>query len=244
MKKEYFSWHSSILGMTMPVVTYGWYGTPILMFPTAAADCEEYERFHLIDALAHHLDAGKVKLYSIDSINRHSWMNDKVHPAERARRQTLYDSYVYNEVAPFIEDHCKTPGIAIGTTGASFGAFHALNSLLKHPDKFRFTIAMSGAYDVRSFADGYYDENIYFNNPVDYMPNMEDHNLLEQIRECNIHIVTGQGSWEKPESSKRMSGILTSKNVPHQLDLWGHDWPHDWPTWRVMLDVYFRKLFY
>jgi esterase/lipase superfamily enzyme len=171
-------------------------------------------------------------------------MNDKVHPAEKARRQTMYDSYVYNEVAPFIEDHCKTPGIAIGTTGASFGAFHALNSLLKHPDKFRFTIAMSGAYDVRSFADGYYDENIYFNNPVDYMPNMEDHNLLEKIRECNIHIVTGQGSWEKPESSKRMSGILTSKSVPHQLDLWGHDWPHDWPTWRVMLDVYFRKLFY
>ena len=103
---------------------------------------------------------------------------------------------------------------------------------------------MSGAYDVRSFADGYYDENIYFNNPVDYVPNMEDHNLLEQIRQCNIHIVTGQGSWEKPESSKRMSGILTSKNIPHQLDLWGHDWPHDWPTWRVMLDVYFRKLFY
>jgi esterase/lipase superfamily enzyme len=228
----------------MPIVVYGHYGPPLLLFPTAAADCEEYERFHLIDSVAHHLDAGKVKIFSIDSINRNSWMDKEIHPAERARRQVLFDAYVYQEVAPFIENHCKSAGIGIGTSGASFGAFHALNTLLKHPDKFRWTIAMSGAYDVRSFADGYYDDNIYFNNPVDYMPQMTDNNLLEQIRRTNITITTGQGQWENPDFSRRMSQTLWDKGIHHTLDLWGHEWPHDWPTWRVMLDVYIKKLLY
>src|SRR6186997_1126770 len=98
MNKEYQSWHSPILGMTMPIVSYGHFGKPILMFPTAAADCEEYERFQLISAVQHHIDAGRVKIYSIDSINRHSWMNREIHPKERARRQALYDTYVNEEV--------------------------------------------------------------------------------------------------------------------------------------------------
>ena len=242
MKKEYHSWHSPILGTTMPIVCYGHYGTPLLMFPTAAADCEEYERFQLISSIQQHIDSGRVKVYSIDSINRHSWMNKEIAPAERARRQVLYDSYVYEEVAPFIWDHCKSPGVQICTSGASFGAFHELNTLLKHPDRFQQTIAMSGAYDVRSFADGYYDDNIYFNNPVDYMPRMEDHGLLEQIRRCNINIVTGQGKWEAPEQSRRMSSILWDKGIWNNLDMWGYDWEHDWPTWRVMLGFYIDKV--
>lgn len=243
MNKEYNSWHSPILGMTMPIVKYGHYGHPILMFPTAAADCEEYERFQLISAIQHHIDSGRVKIYSIDSINRHSWMNKEIHPAERARRQVLYDAYVYEEVAPFIWNDCKTNDIRICTSGASFGAFHALNAVLKHPDRFQDTIAMSGAYDVRSFADGYYDDNIYYNNPVDYMPRMEEHNILEQIRRCHINIVTGQGKWEAPEQSRRMSTILWEKGIWNNLDLWGYEWVHDWPTWRVMLDFYINKLY-
>lgn len=243
MNKEYHSWDSPILGTTMPIVAYGHFGPPLLMFPTAAADCEEYERFYLIDAVKHHIEAGRVKVFSIDSINRHSWMNDQVHPQERARRQALYDAYVYQEVAPFIENHCNTRGIGITTSGASFGAFHALNTLLKHPDRFRATIAMSGAYDVRSFADGYYDENIYFNNPVDYLPNMNDPYILDQLRRCNINIVTGQGAYEAPHQSRRVSETLWSKGIQHNLDMWGYEWGHDWPTWRVMLEQYIPKVF-
>lgn len=244
MKKESFAWHSPILGVTMPLVCYGHFGPPLLFFPTAAADCEEYERFYLIDAIAHHINAGKIKIYSIDSINRHSWMNKEIHPQERARRQVMYDAYVSQEVAPFIQEHCKTPGMGIGVTGASFGAFHAMNTVLKHPDRFKLVIGMSGSYDVRSFADGYYDDNIYFNNPVDYMPNMNDPHVLDQIRQCSIHIVTGQGAWENPDLSRRMSATLSDKGIPHELDLWGYEWQHDWPTWRVMIDVYIRKLYY
>lgn len=244
MKKEYHSWHSPSLGINMPIIVYGSWGPPVLMFPTAAADCEEYERFGLIDSIAHHVEAGKVKLFSVDSINRHSWMNDGLHPGERARRQALYDAYINQEVGPFIADHCQSPDIGICTTGASFGAYHALNTLLKHPERFRATIAMSGAYDVRNYSGDYYDDNVYFNNPVDYLPNLNDGYILDKLRQCNINILTGQGAYEAPHQSRRVSELLSSKGIPHNLDLWGYEWPHDWPTWKVMLNEYFGKLLY
>ncbi len=244
MHKEIHHWYSPNLNQEMPVVVYGHYGHPLLMFPTAAADCEEYERFGLIEAIAEHIDSGRVKVFSINSINRESWMNERLHPAERAWRQVCYDRYVADEVAPFIANHCRTPGIPIATSGASFGAFHAANTLFKHPDRYRTLIAMSGSYNIRPWCDGHYDDNCYFNNPVDYLSNLTDPWILDQLRRCRIEILTGQGPWEAPDRSRELSSILNRKGIPHHLDLWGHDVSHDWPWWRKMLNVYIPKLFY
>jgi esterase/lipase superfamily enzyme len=85
---------------------------------------------------------------------------------------------------------------------------------------------------------------VYFNSPVQYLPNMEDHGLLTQIRRSNhIHIVTGQGDWENPDASRRFSAILHAKGIDHELDVWGPDMPHDWPTWRKMLPYYLESRF-
>jgi esterase/lipase superfamily enzyme len=243
LKKEVQYWHSPNLNQEMPIAVYGDYGTPLLLFPTAAADFEEYERFQLIDAIAPHIYSGRVKVYSINSINRESWLNDNLHPGQRAWRQVEYDRYVSQEVVPFIWDNCRTPGIGIATTGASFGAFHAANTVFKHPDQFDTLIAMSGAYDLRSFCKDYFDENVYYNNPVDYLPRLNDDWFLNQLRQTRIHIVTGQGAYEAPEQSRRISDILWNKGIPNELDLWGYDIPHDWPTWRSMLNVYIPMLF-
>ena len=227
----------------MPIGVYGSYGAPLLMFPTAAADFEEYERFHLIDAIAPHINSGRVKVYSINSINRESWLNENMHPGKRAWRQHLFDKYVAEEVVPFIWSDTQTPGIDIATTGASFGAFHAANSLFKHPDLFKTVIAMSGTYDIRPYANGYHDEYVYFNNPAEYLPQLEDEWYLSRIRNARILILSGQGAYEAPDRSRHLSQILGSKGIPHRLELWGYDISHDWPTWRDMLNVYIPELF-
>jgi esterase/lipase superfamily enzyme len=227
----------------MPIAVYGEFGAPLLLFPTAAADFEEYERFQLVDAISEHIYAGRVKVYSINSINRESWMNDRMHPADRARRQAQYDSYVAEEVVPFIWDNCRTPGIGIATSGASFGAYHAANTLFKHPDRFNTLIAMSGFYDIRPYCDGYYDDDCYFNNPVDYLSRLNDDYHLPRLRQARILITTGQGAYEAPDRSRQLAGVLASKGIPYQLELWGYDVPHDWPTWRAMLNVYIPALF-
>ncbi len=219
----------------MEIAVYGHYGFALLMFPTAAADFLEYERFSLIDAIGPFIDAGKLKAFSINSINNESWLNDHVPPPHKAIRHQQYNEYVVQEIVPFIRNHCSqdTPMI---TTGASFGALHAANMLFRRPDLFDGTIAMSGTYDIKSYSNGYYDDNCYFNSPVDYLPNLTDEFYLGKLRsKQHIYILSGQGDHEAPERSIHLGRILSGKGIPHRVDLWGYDIPHDWPTWRSML---------
>jgi len=243
LKKEVHWWYSPNLESHMPVAVYGHYGAPLLMFPTAAADFEEYERFNLISAIAHHIDNGKIKVFTINSINRDSWMSGHVHPGHSAYVQSQYDRYIAEELVPFIYDNCRSYGIGIATTGASFGAFHAANTFFKHPDQFDTLIGMSGFYDLRNYFNGYYDDNCYYNNPADYLPRLNDEHYLGRLRHNRIIIVTGQGAYEAPDHSRRLSAILNSKGIPHLLDIWGHNVNHDWHWWRVMLNTYIPKLF-
>src|SRR6476620_4197724 len=56
----------------------------------------------------------------------------------------------------------------VWTMGASLGAYHAANTLFKHPDAVKRCYALSGVYDMSGFMDGMYDDNFYFNNPAHY----------------------------------------------------------------------------
>jgi esterase/lipase superfamily enzyme len=227
----------------MEVAAYGHYGFALLMFPTAAADYLEYERFHLIDAISGAINSGKCKAFSINSINSESWLNEHMHPADKALRHQQFNQYVIEEVVPFIHTHCKGL-VPIVTTGASLGALHAANLLFRRPDIFAGTIAMSGNYDLKAYTGGYYDDNCYFNSPVDYLPNLSDENLLNRMRDHKkILIASGQGNYENPDASSYFSSILHDKGIPHELDLWGHDMPHDWPTWRKMLPYFLEAKF-
>ncbi len=243
MHRHIDSWHSPALDKPMEIVVYGHYGFPLLLFPTAAADYLEYERFHLIDAIRPFIDAGKVKVFSINSINNEAWMNRQVHPGHRAWRQKLYNDYLVDEVVPYIWNSCQgKPGII--TSGASLGAYHAANTLFRRPDLFDGMIAMSGNFNITNFADGYSDENVYFNDPLAYLPNLDDDRYLPLLRQKrHIYIVCGQGSYENPQSSRALAAILERQGIPHELDLWGYDMPHDWPTWRQMLPYYLGAKF-
>ncbi|MFN0156583.1 MAG: esterase family protein [Bacteroidota bacterium] len=235
MQREIHSWHSPNLNKQMEIAVYGHYGLALLMFPTAAADYLEYERFYLIDAIKPFIESGKIKAFSINSINSESWLNEHVPPPYRAVRHQQYNQYIVDEVVPFIKN-MTSDDVSIITTGASLGALHAANTLFRRPDVFNGTIAMSGSYDIKAYSDGYYDDNCYFNSPVDYLPNLHDEAILSALRsKYHIYLLSGQGDYEAPERSMQLSQILSSKSIPHHVDLWGHDVPHDWPTWRAML---------
>jgi len=241
MRREIHKWWSANLNKDMEIVVYGHYGFALLMFPTAAADYLEYERFHLIDSISHHIESGKIKAFSINSINMESWLNRNIHPADKAIRHQQYNGYICNEVVPFLKNY-SSPETKIITTGASLGAFHAANTLFRRPDLFQGAIAMSGTYDLKKYTNGYYDDNCYFNSPDDYLPKLTDEHVLSQLRTKTIIIASGQGDYEDPESSRRLSGILHSKGIEHWMDLWGYDMRHDWPTWRQMLPYFIDKI--
>jgi esterase/lipase superfamily enzyme len=240
MVKEIHSWYSPALNKEMPIAVYGHYGYALLMIPTAAADFLEYERFQLIDDLRPLIDGGKIKVFSVNSINMESWMNKPMEGAHKAIRQNQFNEYIFNEVVPFIKTFTsnETPII---TCGASFGALHSMNLFLKRPDLFSGVIAMSGVYDLMEYTDGYYDEQVYFNSPSHYIPNLTDHEVLEKIRKGKIIIATGSGNHEDPNANRRFSDVLNAKSIPHRLEIWAEDIHHDWPTWRKMLPYFLSE---
>lgn len=237
MVREIHQWHSPALNKEMPMAVYGHYGFALLMVPTAAADYLEYERFELIDHLKPFLDAGKLKIFSVNSINTESWMNKEMEGAHKAIRQNQFNEYVFNEVVPFIKS-MTSQDTPIITCGASFGAFHSMNLFLKRPDLINGVIAMSGVYDLMEYTNGFYDEQVYFNSPMHYIPNLTDHGTLEQIRRGKIILATGSGNHEDPEANRRFSAVLHSKSIPHDLEVWAEDIHHDWHTWRKMLPCF------
>ncbi len=227
----------------MPIAAYGDYGFALLLVPTAAADYLEYERFQLMDTLAPYINSGKVKVFSINSINNESWLNNEMLGEHKAIRHNQFNDYVFNEVVPFIKNNtsAETPII---TCGASFGALHSMNLFLKRPDIINGVIAMSGVYDLSEYSKGYWDDQVYFNSPMHYVPKLSDEWYLSNIRNSkHIHILTGSGDYEDPNASKSFAGILYDKGINYELDVWGEDMKHDWPTWRAMLPYYLESRF-
>jgi esterase/lipase superfamily enzyme len=119
-----------------------------------------------------------------------------------------------------------------------------MNLFLKRPDLIDGVIAMSGVYDLKEYTKGFYDEQVYFNSPAMYMPNLTDHRVLDQIRSSHhIHILTGCGEYEDPEAARNFAGILYNKGINYELSVWGNEWKHDWPTWRAMLPLFIDTRF-
>lgn len=241
MRRNITGWYSERLYRDMPLVAYGHWGTPVLALPTAAADFLEYERFGLIDSVHHWLEHGKVKLYSVNSVNKQALLNDRASAQEKCEWLNRYDGYITEEVLPLIRQDCGGGDVKPMLFGISLGAYLAANIFFRHPERFSGAILLSGSYDIRNFLHGYNGMDVYFNNPVDFLPNLYSPEL--QHGDKRIVIFTGQGPHEDAARSRRLSDILSSKGIPHWLDVWGHDVGHDWPWWRQCVPYYFETLF-
>ena len=238
MHIEHHRWHSPRLGHEMGVAVFGHWGPPLLAFPTSHGDEFELQRNGIMDAIGDAIDGGRVKVFCVGSDNHESFLNQGAHPSHRSWRQRMFDEYIRDEVVPFIHSHCQSPGIAIATTGASLGGYHAANTLFRYPHLVKRCYALSGVYDLRRFMNGGYDENFYFHNPIDYMANLTDEWYFREYDTCEIRLVTGSGPYEESSYSYAMSGVLARKGIRHYLDDWGPRGGHDWPYWREQLREY------
>ena len=188
------------------------------------------------------VEDGRIKIFCVRSVTSEGLFNKSAHPFHRSWVLRCYDSYIRQEVIPFIHHHCKgLPPIAV--VGASLGAFHAANTLFKYPDAVKRCFALSGVYDMRGSMDGLYDDNFYFNNPVDYLPNLHDGWTLANLASCDIHIATGHGPFEDRAPSDQLAAVLRSKGIRHSLDDWGDQGGHDWPYWHHQMWSYCSRLY-
>lgn len=243
MNIEYHKWWSTNLSQDMELKVYGHAGRPALIFPCQGGRFFEWEDFGMVEASRLFIDEGKFQFFTIDSVDAQSWANFSAHPADRARRHENYDRYVIQEVIPFINSRTIYSHQLI-TLGCSMGAYHASNFFFRHPDVFETMIAISGLFQLSMFIGDYMDDNVYFNAPLAYLPNLVDAWYLERYRQSKIIICVGQGAWEESmlADAAAIKKVLDDKNISNWVDIWGYDVNHDWPWWRKMVPYYLGHL--
>ena len=217
----------------MELLVFGHAGARVLVFPTSMGRFFEWEDRGMIAVLAHHLEQGWIQLFCVDSVDSESWYAKGRHPAERAWRHSQYERYLIDEVLPFTRNN---PNPYLMTTGASFGAYHAVNLTFRHPELVGRVIGMSGLYDIKQMTDGYSDDTVYFNNPCDFLVHEHDAWRLDRLRRVEIILATGRDDGGRA-NNEYLSGVLWSKQIPHALHLWD-GWAHDWPYWQQMIVRY------
>lgn len=234
MNREYHKWYSPALGRDMELLIFGHGGAPYIVFPTSMGTFYEYESRGMISAIWNRYEQGQVQAFCVDSVDGESWYNKGAHPYHRVRRHEQYERYIMDEVVPLARQ--RNWG-QLGATGCSFGGYHAANLAFRNPGVISRLVSMSGAFDIKQFLNGYYDENCYFNCPVDFLPNANDAWYLDQYR--RMRIVLGAGDWDIClGENQRLSGILGAKGIPHWLDVWGGQSKHDWPLWQAMAGTF------
>ena len=241
MIRSYHKWFTHRLGREMELLVFGHSGERVVVFPARLGRFYEYEDWRLVEALREPLEAGSLQLFCVDGIDGESLYCENCHPVERIARHKAYESYVLEEVLPFTQDLNDHPVLV--AHGCSFGAFHAANIALRHPQHFRRLVALSGRYDLtrsigsfRDLFDGHYDQDVYFHTPLHFVPLLEDQSILRQYRAMEIIFVVGR---EDPfyDSTRAMSKVLCEKGVSNHLAVWEGE-AHRAHYWRQMVRQY------
>ena len=241
MNREYHKWFSPNLNRDMELLVFGHAGARVLVFPTRRGRFHEYEDLGLVGALADRIENGWLQLYCVDSIDRESIYNRYASPQDRIRRHNQYEQYIINEVLPL--SRLKNPQPFMIVHGCSLGAYHAVNTALRHPQHFGKVVAFSGRYNLsepvaefRGLFDDYYDDEIYYHSPNHFLPNLDDSLLLDSLRRLQIVMTIGV---DDPfiHSNLTLSESLWAKHISHELYIW-EGRAHQADDWHKMAQLY------
>ena len=96
--------YSPAIGSSGSVVAYGHWGRPVLVFPAEGGSASDLEHQGMVDAVADLIEGGRVKLYGVDAYDGESWSNQGLPLEERARNHEWYESWILDQVVPYIVD--------------------------------------------------------------------------------------------------------------------------------------------
>lgn len=222
------------LGRNVHVWSYGHFGPPVIVFPSAAGFAHEWDAQGMIETLAPLLGTGRLKLYCPESNVAAAWTRRDEPLDARMQHHRRYEQFVLNTLVPHVRRDCGGWGGQIATTGCSLGAMYAALFALKYPEVFGRALCMSGRYLATAFTDGEMTGDVYFNSPLHFVPGLQGA-ALERIRsQTHLTLVCGQGKWEEGciEETIALAELLSAKGIPHTRDIWGRDVTHNWVWWK------------
>ncbi len=232
------------MGRKVHLWCYGHAGRPLVVFPSNAGIAHEWDNGGMIEALSPLLAAGRLKIYCPESNVSRSFSGEGA-LEDRIAHHHAYERFVVETLVPFIRRDCHQPDASLVATGCSVGALYTSLFVLKHPEIFSQGLCLSGRYRLSKFFDGRSSTDVYYNDPLAFVPNLEGHALQRVRRQAHLIVVVGQGAHEDgciPETAE-FGGWLRNKDIPHHLAFWGRDSRHDYTWWRRQAVHYLQQLF-
>lgn len=241
LKRETHKWFSPHLQRDMELEVIGHGGARVLFFPSRSGRFSDFYSWNMHKYIYDKIANGWLQIFCVDSVDAESMYCWWAEPAGRIKRHIQYETYIIEEVLPLTRK--LNSNMMMISAGYSMGAFHAMNIALRHPQHFGRILSMSGRYSLtdevpgfKDLFDGVINEDIYFNNPTHYLPNMSEGQMLSQIRNLDIKFVIGK---EDPFyfNNVYLSEVMDQKCIFHnRIDWDGH--AHTGYYWRRMLSYY------
>ncbi|MEC8378848.1 MAG: alpha/beta hydrolase-fold protein [Myxococcota bacterium] len=245
MNGRYMQLPSQAMGRPIHLWAYGYFGLPVIVFPSAAGFAHEWQAQGMIEVLKPLLAAGKIKLYCPESNVAEAWTRHERPLEERMQKHVAYEKFISEELMSFIRKDCNWANPTVTVTGCSLGAMYAANFALKFPELFNQAICMSGRYLATELTKGQHSLDVYFNSPIAYVSNLNGHALERVKKHTKIILVCGRGAYEEGciEETISLGRILQRKQIPNYIDIWGTESRHDWGWWKQQALKHFRQQF-
>lgn len=241
MERKLTQWQVPFVERPYVVARYGWWGVPVLLFPTGGSPWYDNENFGLVGALAPMIEAGRIKVYSVDAPNKDVWTHAAAPVWHKAWVQVQYDAWLDRVLFPWIHADCEGGRAPVVVAGASLGAYQALNAFAKHPEHVFAGVGMSGTYSLDRRMGGFRNDDYYYNQPLLFLPWLGPSRQLTLLRQRFFQFGLGEGPGESPDYTWRAAEVLGRRGIPNHVEVWA-DGAHDWPTWQRMLPSFLDRM--
>jgi len=232
------------MGRRVHLWSFGDAGRPLLVFPSNAGVAHEWQRGGMIDAIAPLIAARRVKVYCPETNVSRSF-SGQGSIDERMAHHRAYERFVLETLVPFIRKDCHASHDTIVTSGCSMGAMYASLFVLKHPETFAQALCLSGRYRASKLFDGASSGELYFNDPLAFLPNLDGPALERVRRQAHLIAVVGRGAHEDGciRETAELATWLDRKRIPNHVAFWGKDSRHDYTWWQRQAVHYLGQLF-
>ena len=191
------SWRRRAWTGPAPLIRYGHFGRPVLVFPSEQGRAWDYENNGMVGAVADLIEAGRVKLYCVDSFDHLTWSDRSVPLEERARRHGAYESWITDQVVAGDRRGLARAPATSSRPAAAWAPTTRSTSRSSAPTCSRSRSASPATTTRRSgTAWGERGDATYFNNPTDYVPNLDGDHLDWLRGRVFVVLTVGQGAWE------------------------------------------------
>ena len=173
-----------------------------------------------VGAAADLIDAGRLKIYCVDSFDAQSWFNLEIPLEERTYQHRRCEEWILNDVMPWIYKLRWHRG---------GGDLRVQPGCLPRGE------CLSGTYDPAFWNSGL--SGVRERTSTRRAPARRAPRLAARAGQRPARLRSGPvGGYHwgaaKHQAVRRAAGL---HGIKCELDLWSHDVPHDWPSWRAQL---------